>query len=64
MTLEQAINILHPDTCMETLAEIEYYAGFDGHHAVWQAVRDARLMACEVMRREAEKQQRAKDERL
>lgn len=30
MTYEQAKKILHPDTTLETLEEIEYYAGFNG----------------------------------
>ena len=64
MTLEQAIRILHPETTREALAEVEYYGGFNGQHAQIQAVNDACLLACDVMGKEIEKQQRAKDERL
>lgn len=58
MTLEQAINILHPETFEEAIKE------FNGYYALQQAVNDACLLACEVMQKEIEKQQRAKDERL
>lgn len=49
MTYEQAKRILHPDTTLETLAEIEYYAGFNGEEAKRKAVDEACLVACEVL---------------
>ena len=58
MTLEQAINILNPETFEEAIKE------FNGYYAISKAVNDACLLACEVMRKDMEKQQRAKDERL
>jgi hypothetical protein len=58
MTLEQAINILHPETFEEAIKE------FNGYYAISKAVNDACLLACEVMRKEIEKQQKAREERL
>lgn len=49
MTYEQAKRILHPDTTLETLAEIEYYAGFNGEEAKRKAVDEACLVACEAL---------------
>ena len=49
MTYEQAKKILHPDTTLETLAEIEYYAGFNGEEAKRKAVDEACLVACESL---------------
>lgn len=45
MTREEAIRILDPETTIEALVEIEYYAGFSGQTAKVQAVSDA----CEVV---------------
>ena len=61
MTTEQAIRILHPDTTREALAEIEYYGGFKGHHAVMQAVNDACLIGCEAIKTLEEMRKRAKE---
>lgn len=44
MTIEEAIRILDPETTVEALEEIEYYAGFSGPSAKVQACTDA----CEV----------------
>lgn len=49
MTYEQAKKILHPDTTLETLAEIEYYAGFNGKEARIKAVEKSCLVACEAL---------------
>ncbi len=49
MTAEEAIRILHPSTTAETLAEIEYYGGFNGEKAKRAAIGDARLVACEAL---------------
>lgn len=49
MTYEQAKKILHPDTTLEILAEIEYYAGFNGEEAKRKAVDEACLVACEAL---------------
>lgn len=49
MTYEEAKKILHPDTTLETLAEIEYYAGFNGQQAKINAVNEACLVACEAL---------------
>ena len=55
MTREEAIRILDPETSMETLAEIEYYAGFSGREAVKKAMHDARVMGAEALRSERPK---------
>lgn len=57
MTLEQAINILHPETSFHALR-------FRQKDEARSLVDEACLVACEVMQKEIEKQQRAKDERL
>ena len=64
MTPEQAIRILHPDTTREALAEIEYYGGYKGYHAVMQAVNDACLMGCEAIRYREEKRKKLKEDRM
>lgn len=51
MTYQEAIRILHPDTTLEALAEIEYYGGFDGQTAKTKAVEEACKVACEAMQR-------------
>lgn len=52
MTCEEARKILHPDTTLQTLAEIEYYAGFNGKEAKIKAVEEACIIACEALDRE------------
>lgn len=49
MTNEEAKRILHPDTTLEALTEIEYYAGFRGEQAKREAVDEACKVACEAL---------------
>ena len=49
MNYAQAKKILHPNTTLETLAEIEYYAGFNGEEAKRKAVDEACLIACKAL---------------
>lgn len=49
MTHQEARKILHPDTTLQALAEIEYYAGFSGREAKIKAVDEACLIACEAL---------------
>ena len=49
MTLEQAIRILHPDTCTEALNEI------DDEIDARKIFDKATILACEVMQREVER---------
>lgn len=49
MTLTDAKMILHPDTTLLALAEIEYYAGFSGQEAKLKAVNEACIVACEAI---------------
>jgi hypothetical protein len=51
MTYEQAKLILHPDTTLVALADIEYYAGFNGEKAKLEAVNEACRVACEALDR-------------
>ena len=51
MTYGEARNILQPDTTLIALAEIEYYAGFNGEEAKRKAVDEACLVACEALDR-------------
>ena len=50
MTREEAIRILDPETMGETLAEIEYYGGFNWRTKAAQAVSDACILAVEALR--------------
>ncbi len=49
MTYEEAKRILHPDTTIDALTEIEYYAGFNGKEARLKAVDEACVVACEAL---------------
>lgn len=49
MTAEEAKRIMHPDTTVEALAEIEYYGGFSGKKAQIAAVDEACLVACTAL---------------
>lgn len=51
MTREEAIRILDPETTIEALAEIEYYAGFSGHKAMVAACDKACKIAVADMRK-------------
>lgn len=50
MTIQEAIRLLDPETTVEAIAEIEYYNGFSGRTAAVQAVTDATVIACKIMR--------------
>ena len=60
MTREEAIRILDPETRLEALAEIEYYAGFRGDEAVTKAVDDACILAVAALRAQAQREKEAK----
>ena len=49
MTAAEARRIIHPDTTVEALAEIEYYGGFSGKAAKKAAVDEACLVACAAL---------------
>lgn len=49
MTYEEARRILHPDTTLDALAEIEYYEGFNGEEAKLEAVNTACIVACHAI---------------
>lgn len=51
MTIREAIRLLDPATTAEAIAEIEYYAGFSGRTAAVQAISDACVIACDIMRK-------------
>lgn len=46
MTAAEAKRLLHPDTTIEALAEIEYYDGLNGKNAKIAACDEACLVAC------------------
>ena len=56
MTVQEAIRLLDPATTAEAIAEIEYYNGFRGRTAAVQAVTDATIVACDIMRKYLEVQ--------
>ena len=56
MTLEEAKLILHPDTMSQTVAEIEYYGGFNGAEAVNTAMREACMIACDCIEKQIPRQ--------
>lgn len=49
MDYKEAYEILHPDTTIQKLAEIEYYGGFAGRQKKIEAVNEACIVACEAM---------------
>ena len=49
MTHEEAMKILHPNTTLTALAEVEYYGGFNGQEAKIKAVEEACLLACQAL---------------
>ena len=49
MTYEEARRILDPETTIDALAEIEYYAGFGAEEARIKAVEDACMLACDAI---------------
>ena len=55
MTYEEAMKILHPDTTLTALAEVEYYGGFNGQGAKIKAVGEACLLACEALEKQIPK---------
>ena len=55
MTYEEAMKILHPDTTLTALAEVEYYGGFNGQEAKIKAVEEACLLACEALEKQIPK---------
>lgn len=59
MTREEAIRILDPETRLEALAEIDYYAGFRGDEAVTKAVDDACVLAVAALRAQAQREREA-----
>lgn len=58
MTYEEAMKILHPDTTLTALAEVEYYGGFNGQEAKIKAVEEACLLACEALEKQMPKKPR------
>lgn len=58
MTNEEAIKILHPNTTLTALAEVEYYGGFNGQEAKIKAVEEACLLACEALEKQIPKKPR------
>ena len=55
MTLEEAKLILHPDTMPQTVAEIEYYGGFNGAEAVNTAIHEALIIASDCISKQIPK---------
>lgn len=53
MNFEDAANILDPETSLDTLNKIKYYAGFRGEDAVQEAVTEACRIAAAVLRNRA-----------
>ncbi|MGN1187127.1 MAG: DUF551 domain-containing protein [Lachnospiraceae bacterium] len=52
MTKEEAIRLLDPQTTREALAEIEYYAGFNGKDACIKAIEDACILAIDALEKQ------------
>ena len=55
MTYEEAIKILHPDTTLMALAEVEYFGGFKGKEAKIKAVDEACVIAYEALEKQIPK---------
>ena len=60
MTIEQAIRILNPDTGIEEIIEIEYYAGFNAKIEVNRAINDACDLACIALEKQIPKAPKVK----
>lgn len=58
MTAAEAKRILHPDTTIEALAEIEYYDEFSGKKAKIAACDEACLVACVALDKQIPKKPR------
>ena len=58
MTNEEAMKILHPNTTLTALAEVEYYGGFNGQEAKIKAVEEACLLACQALEKQIPKKPR------
>lgn len=58
MTAAEAKRIIHPDTTLEALEEIEYYDGFSGQKAKIAAVDEACLVACAALDKQIPKKPR------
>lgn len=56
MNLELAIRILDPETIYEALKEIQVGHELNGDETVYRAIRKARKLACQTMRRELDQQ--------
>lgn len=56
MTAAEAKRILHPDTTIEALAEIEYYGGLSGKNAKIAACDEACLVACVALDKQIPKE--------
>ena len=50
LTVDQAMLILHPDTTLVALSEVEYYAGFNGKEARIKAVEEACIVVCDYIK--------------
>ena len=55
MTYEEAMKILHPNTTLTALAEVEYYGGFNGQEAKIKAGEEACLLACKALEKQIPK---------
>ena len=55
MTYEEAMKILHPNTTLTALAEVEYYGCFNGQEAKIKAVEEACLLACQALEKQIPK---------
>lgn len=55
MKIEEAIEILHPDTTAETIRKIEYYGGFRGKEKAIEYVNEASIVACEALEKQISK---------
>ena len=64
MTYKEAIKVLHPDTTLTALAEVEYYGGFNGQEAKIKAVEEACLLACKALEKQIPKKPRKTNDGL
>lgn len=55
MSIERAIRLLHPDTTIEAIAEIEEYNGLTNKPAAIAAINDACKIACVSMEKDVAK---------
>ena len=49
MKIEQAIKLINPETTVEAVEEVRYYGGLNANEKAYEAMKEAREIACYCM---------------